>query len=126
MKKPEARYYCNKCGYHGSQSGHANCNYFACTTLEYQYIEQQEKELTDLRARLEKAERDAASKQARIDEMMLEYCPDEMTHEQKEGWGKHQVPVSTQEQRILGAALRRSVDIVSDAKVDAAIAKERT
>ena len=57
MNKPEAFYFCNKCGYHGKTSEHGNCDYFACTTLEHQYIEQQEKELTDLRARCEKAER---------------------------------------------------------------------
>ncbi len=28
--------------------------------------------------------------QARIDALMLEYCPDEMTPEQVENWGKHQ------------------------------------
>lgn len=28
--------------------------------------------------------------QARIDELMLEYCPDEMTQEQTQKWAKHQ------------------------------------
>lgn len=32
-----------------------------------------------------------ASLQAKIDALMLEYCPEEMTPEQMEGWGKHQV-----------------------------------
>lgn len=31
--------------------------------------------------------------QAKIDALMLEYCPDEMTPEQIEEWGKHQRPV---------------------------------
>ena len=31
-----------------------------------------------------------AAKQARIDELMLEYCPNEMTEEQLEEWSKHQ------------------------------------
>jgi hypothetical protein len=31
--------------------------------------------------------------QAKIDSLMLEYCPDEMTEEQFENWGKRQVPV---------------------------------
>jgi hypothetical protein len=31
-----------------------------------------------------------AAKQARIDELMMEYCPDEMTEEQLEEWSKHQ------------------------------------
>ena len=37
------------------------------------------------------AERDAL--QAKVDALMLEYCPDEMTPEQVEEWAKHQVPV---------------------------------
>ena len=52
-----------------------------------------ESECRKLRARLEKAGKDAASKQARIDELMLEYCPDEMTPEQIDEWAKHQEPV---------------------------------
>lgn len=32
-----------------------------------------------------------ASKQATIDMLMLEYCPDEMTEEQVEEWKKHQI-----------------------------------
>jgi hypothetical protein len=35
-------------------------------------------------------ELEAAEKQARIDALMLEYCPDEMTPEQVEEWGRHQ------------------------------------
>ena len=35
-------------------------------------------------------ERDAAAKQAHIDRLMLEYCPDEMTSEQTEEWKRHQ------------------------------------
>ena len=31
------------------------------------------------------------AKQAKIDSLMLEYCPDEMTKEQIENWEKHQV-----------------------------------
>ena len=31
--------------------------------------------------------------EARIDQLMLEYCPDEMTSEQKTNWAEHQVPV---------------------------------
>ena len=34
--------------------------------------------------------------QAKIDSLMLEYCPDEMTEEQLENWEKHQKPVSPQ------------------------------
>ena len=31
-------------------------------------------------------------KQAKIDSLMLEYCPDEMTEEQVTEWGRHQTP----------------------------------
>lgn len=55
--------------------------------------ERDDSELAYLRARLDKAEKDAASKQARIDELMLEYCHDEMTPEQINEWAKHQKPV---------------------------------
>lgn len=35
-----------------------------------------------------------AALQARIDALMLEYCPDEMTEAQLEEWGKRQVAVA--------------------------------
>lgn len=38
---------------------------------------------------------EAAYKQAKIDQLMLEYCPDEMTLEQIENWANHQVPSTT-------------------------------
>ena len=34
--------------------------------------------------------------EAKIDELMLEYCPDEMTPEQVAEWAKHQVPAQGQ------------------------------
>ena len=34
----------------------------------------------------------AAPLQAKIDALMLEYCPDEMTPEQLNGWAKNQKP----------------------------------
>ena len=37
------------------------------------------------------------SLQARIDSLMLEYCPDEMTEEQINEWARHQVPVRHEE-----------------------------
>jgi len=47
--------------------------------------------------RIEKTLRECAealdAKQAQIDALILEYCPDEMTEEQIEEWRKHQRPV---------------------------------
>ena len=37
-------------------------------------------------------ERELLAKQALIDRLMLEYCPDEMTPEQLTEWAKHQRP----------------------------------
>lgn len=39
-------------------------------------------------------QRQLAAKQAQIDRLMLEYCPDEMSTEQLEEWGKHQRPAA--------------------------------
>ena len=39
-------------------------------------------------------EQDKGALQAKIDSLMLEFCPDEMTEEQFKNWSKHQVPAS--------------------------------
>ena len=49
--------------------------------------------LAALQAENEQLKNAVASRQAKIDELMLEYCPDEMTPEQMEEWEKHQVAV---------------------------------
>lgn len=57
--------------------------------------------------RIRDLERTIAAKQAKIDALMLEFCPSEMTAEQVEEWGRHQVPVSretTLADRILSIA----------------------
>jgi hypothetical protein len=41
--------------------------------------------------RAEQLQREVNAKQAHIDRLMLEYCPDEMTPEQIENWKRHQV-----------------------------------
>ena len=40
----------------------------------------------------EEGARQIATLQARIDELMLEYCPEEMTPEQLDEWARHQIP----------------------------------
>ena len=49
------------------------------------------------------AEMDA--RQARIDALMLEYCPDEMMVEQRANWAEHQRPVDRKTQAAIDAAL---------------------
>lgn len=44
------------------------------------------------------AERMANDLQAKIDALMLEYCPDEMSEAQKERWARHQQPVTPNDQ----------------------------
>ena len=56
-------------------------------------------------ARVAELEREAAAKQARIDALMLEYCPDEMTPEQVAEWARHQRPISEQAADAIDAAL---------------------
>lgn len=46
-----------------------------------------------------------AAKQAEIDALMLEYCPNEMTEEQKAEWAAHQVPISDEEQAAIDKEL---------------------
>jgi hypothetical protein len=46
-----------------------------------------------LHAEVEALRAQVGAKQAEIDRLMLEYCPDEMTPEQVAEWGKHQRPV---------------------------------
>lgn len=46
--------------------------------------------------------------QARIDELMLEYCPNEMTEAQKANWARHQKPASNEQQAEIAAVLMGS------------------
>ena len=42
-----------------------------------------------------------AAKQAQIDELMLEYCPDEMTEERLAEYARNQVPISPERQAAI-------------------------
>ena len=44
----------------------------------------------------EKAERELAEARAKIDALMLEYCPDEMTPGQVDEWARHQRPIDAE------------------------------
>lgn len=48
---------------------------------------------------------DCAAKQAKIDALMLEYCPDEMTPEQVVEWGENQKPASLEENEAIAKSL---------------------
>ena len=55
----------------------------------------------------EAAARKADALQARIDELMLKHCPDEMTEDQKANWARHQRPAGDEMQAEVAAALMR-------------------
>lgn len=55
-------------------------------------MKQFEARVYELEAEVAKLKLEVASKQAKIDELMLEYCPDEMSKEQLDNWAKHQIP----------------------------------
>ncbi len=61
------------------------------------------------KATAEYAAKIADDRQARIDALMLEYCPDEMTEAQKDNWAKHQRPVSEDMQEIDSALMGSNV-----------------
>lgn len=50
--------------------------------------------------------------QAKIDRLMLEYCPDEMTPEQIAEWGRHQKPVPDAEAAMIRATEARRIEHV--------------
>jgi hypothetical protein len=52
-----------------------------------------------------KLEREVEAAQAKIDALMLEYCPDEMTEDQVANWERHQVPATDGEMDELARAL---------------------
>jgi hypothetical protein len=60
--------------------------------------------------------RQCAAKQAQIDRLMLEYCPDEMTPEQMEEWARNQRP--GQESAALLAALSHPLPALAPLQVD--------
>ena len=53
----------------------------------------------------EERNRQVMALKCQIDALMLEYCPDEMTDDQKAEWARHQQPVSEQEQQTIDAVL---------------------
>jgi hypothetical protein len=48
----------------------------------------------------------AESLQAKVDALMLEYCPEEMTPEQKANWAAHQVAATPEQEAAIDAALQ--------------------
>ena len=60
--------------------------------------------------RLADLEKQLASKQAKIDTLMEEYCPDEMTEEQMANWAAHQRPATPEETAAIDAAINIAQD----------------
>lgn len=49
--------------------------------------------------------------QAKLDAVMLEYCPEDMTQEQVDNWARHQRPVSKAEMKEIEAALNKDKEL---------------
>ena len=63
--------------------------------------------IAELLAELDKARKSDLAKQAKIDELMFEYCQEDMTTEQIDEWGKRQRAVSPERQKKINAALQQ-------------------
>ena len=80
----DEKVYCTFCGRRNDEvegiiKGECAAICFACVVICVDHICNREKHLQ--------------AKQAQIDELMLEHCPDEMTKEQLETWGANQKAV---------------------------------
>lgn len=62
-----------------------------------------------MRRNVKALERHIAAQQAKIDALMLEHCPDEMSAEQVAEWGRHQRPASDETQAAIARALAEPV-----------------
>jgi hypothetical protein len=58
----------------------------------------------------EQQQRRASAAEARVDALMLEYCPDEMTPEQVENWKRHQRAATPEEEADVEAAISNTAD----------------
>jgi len=63
------------------------------------------KEICRMRNERDALHRRVEEQQAKIDALMLEWCPDEMTPEQMENWGKRQRRCSPEDEAAINAAL---------------------
>lgn len=65
-----------------------------------QDLERDHKAIIEWKSRVDSA-------QAKIDRLMFEFCPDEITDEQFRRWQEHQRPVSKEETQAIDAAAKR-------------------
>ena len=54
------------------------------------FLQNEHKQLSAAQKEIEELKRQIAEGDAKIDALMLEYCPDEMTQEQKDNYAKNQ------------------------------------
>lgn len=73
----------------------------------HKVIHQHGKSVTPYLVRIVELEFENRARQARIDELMLEYCPDEMTPEQLAKWQKNQRAVSKTEEVSIENAIKQ-------------------
>lgn len=79
---------------------------------EEEYVTIKKEDLNDARWEIIELRKETGHKQAVIDRLMWEFCPDEMTEEQIEKWASRQVPVSVEIAEALNAALEESSEMI--------------
>ena len=73
--------------------------------MDFKTETQLRQEIADAWKLVDQYKRAAESNAARIDSLMLEHCPNEMTPEQIAEWGRNQRPATSEEQAALDAAM---------------------
>jgi hypothetical protein len=119
-EKPESsqeRDYCEACGY--TDSHDPNC---PRPRAEDSPTDKGERRYTEAEMRLVQEEllreqREAEHLQAKIDRLMLEHCPQDMTPEQLEEWRTHQVPAGPEAEAALASAVSASRDTLPPEKL---------
>lgn len=59
-----------------------------------------EAEIDRLKVKNRNLKRALDAKQSKIDALMFEFCPGEMSAKQRANWAKHQAPVAQSEERL--------------------------
>ncbi|MDB9980560.1 hypothetical protein OAD61_00460 [bacterium] len=72
-----------------------HCAQVNCDQIEKYYWDSMQEEKV-LKQRIAELEADKAELQMKLDNVMFEYCPDEMSQEQTNNWAKYQQPAKEQ------------------------------
>lgn len=79
---------------------------------EAEHISVKREDVTDAMREIIELRKEVGAKQAHIDRLMWEFCPDEMTEEQIEEWASRQRNATPEEMDALNRALEESTDLI--------------